>query len=320
MTSRAESCIGVVAPFSTEEAVVAGPLLAAVEEVVAASGLPVRVVAHDDGRDPARALEAVRAVLSEPGCVGLVGPKNSGSALVAVPLAVAAGVPLMLPCATADELTGEDGVVFRMCAPDRATAAAAIALTVELGVARLAVLADDTAYGRGLAAKVRLSAEAAGVDVVRSAEGAEGVEGVEGVEGADGVFLAMGEVEQAELMRELRAGGYRGELFSAEGGPAAPIAALAGPASEGAWLLYPGVPVESRSVYAAEAADATRILLAVGTGGPPAIRTGTFAGETGTLHFDSTGERIDAAVTRYRVVDGEARLVRGRTSIPPNIG
>lgn len=311
MTTRTNSCIGVVAPFSTEEAVVAGPLLAAVEEVVAASGLPVRVVAHDDGRDPARALEAVRAVLSEPGCIGLVGPKNSGSALAAVPLAAAAGVPLMLPCATADELTGEDGVVFRMCAPDRATAAAAIALTVELGVERLAVLADDTAYGRGLAAKVRLSADAVGVDVVRSADGAEG---------ADGVFLAMGEVEQAELMRKLRAGGYRGELISAEGGPAAPIASLAGPAADGAWLLYPGTPVEGRSVYAAEAADATRILLAVGAGGPPAIRSGTFEGETGTLHFDSTGERVDVAVSQYRVVDGEVLLVAGRTSIPPIIG
>ena len=45
-------CIGVVAPFSTEEAIVAVPLLAAVEQVVVASGQPVRVIARDDGRDP----------------------------------------------------------------------------------------------------------------------------------------------------------------------------------------------------------------------------------------------------------------------------
>ncbi len=63
-------CIGVVAPFSTEEAIVAGPLLAAVEEVVAASGQPVRVIARDDGRDPVRAAEAVAAILAEPGCIG----------------------------------------------------------------------------------------------------------------------------------------------------------------------------------------------------------------------------------------------------------
>ena len=153
-------CIGVVAPFSTEEAIVAGPLLAAVEQVVDASGQPVRVIARDDGRDPSRAAEAVAAILAEPGCIGLVGPKNSGSALAAAPLASAAGLPLVLPCATADELTGEGGVVFRMCAPDQLTATAAIELVIELGVGRLAVLADETAYGQGLARKVRTAAEA----------------------------------------------------------------------------------------------------------------------------------------------------------------
>ena len=299
-------CIGVVAPFSTEEAVVAGPLLAAVEQVVAESGRPVRVIARDDGRDPARAAEAVASVLAEPGCLGFVGPKNSGTALAAAPLAAAAGVPLVLPCATADELTAEGGVVFRLCAPDRATAAAAVELAVELGVERLAVLADDTAYGLGLAVKVRAASEAAGLDVATSTPG------------TDAVFLSMGEVEQAVLMQELRAAGYGGVFMSAEGGPEAPIADLAGPVAEGAWLLYPGTPVEGRSVYTAEAADATRILLAVGTGGPAAIRAGTFAGETGTIRFTATGERHDVTVSRYRVVDGAARLVQRDASPSPS--
>ena len=91
----------------------------------------------------------------------------------------------------------------------------------------------------------------------------------------------MGEVEQSALMRELRAGGYRGELISAEGGPGAPIADLAGSAAEGAWLLYPGAPVAARTVYAAEAADCARVLLAAARGGAAAIRDGSFEGETG---------------------------------------
>jgi ABC-type branched-subunit amino acid transport system substrate-binding protein len=292
-----EMCIGVVAPFSTEEAIVAGPLLAAVDEVVGASGQPVRVIARDDGRDPSRAAEAVAAILAEPGCIGLVGPKNSGSALAAALLATAAGLPLVLPCATADELTTEGGVIFRMCAPDTLTATAAIELVVELGVGRLAVLADETAYGQGLAGTVRAAAEEAGVEIA------------EGPAGAGAAFLAMGEVEQAGLMGELRSGGYEGALISAEGGPNAPIAALAGPAAEGTWLLYPGVPVAGRSVYAAEAADATRILLATGSGGPAAIRDGSFDGETGTIRFTATGERVGAVVSRYRVTDGVTRLV-----------
>jgi branched-chain amino acid transport system substrate-binding protein len=289
-------CIGVVAPFSTDERIVAEPLLAAVEAVVAASGSAVTVVARDDGRDPARAADAVAEIVAMPGCIGIVGPKNSGTALAAAPIAAAAGVPLLLPCATANELTGSDGLVFRLCAPDRATAAAAIELGGELGVDRLAVLADDTAYGQGLAAQVRTAATSVGVALV------------DDTHRAGAVFLAMGEVEQAPLIGELRAGGFAGELISAEGGPDAPIAGLAGPAAEGAWLLYPGVPVEGRSVYAAEAADGARILLAAGDGGPAAIRAGSFAGETGRIRFTPTGEREGAVVSRYRVIDGVARL------------
>jgi ABC-type branched-subunit amino acid transport system substrate-binding protein len=298
-------CIGVVAPFSSAERVVAGPLLSAVEETVAASGLPIRVVARDDGREPALAADAVAEIVAMAGCIGLVGPKNSGCALAAAPIAAAAGTPLMLPCATADELTvGDDyegdGVVFRLCAPDRLTARAAIDLVGELGIDRLAVLADDTAYGQGLAAKVR--AAATSTTSVR-------IELTDDARGAGAAFLAMGEVEQAALMGELRADGFAGELISAEGGPDAPIAKLAGPAAEGAWLLYPGVPVEGRSVYAAEAADGARILLATGRGGPPAIRSSSFDGETGRIRFTSSGEREGAVVSRYRVHNGVAHLI-----------
>jgi ABC-type branched-subunit amino acid transport system substrate-binding protein len=169
-----------------------------------------------------------------------------------------------------------------------------------LGIERLAVVADDTAYGQGLAAQVRAAATSVGMELVDepSRTGA--------------VFLAMGEVEQAAVMNELRQGGFGGELISAEGGPDAPIAELARPAAEGAWLLYPGVPVTGRSVYAAEAADGARILLASGDGNPAAIRSGTFEGETGRIRFTGSGERHGAVVSRYRVIDGVARLVARR--------
>jgi ABC-type branched-subunit amino acid transport system substrate-binding protein len=206
-------------------------------------------------------------------------------------------VPLVLPCATADGLTRDDGVVFRLCAPDRATAAAAIELAGELGVTRLAVIADDTAYGQGLARTVSAAAGRAGITLVDESSSAEAA------------FLAMGEVEQAVWMAQLRRGGFAGAFISAEGGPDAPIATLAGADAEGAWLLYPGVPVDGRSVYAAEAADCARILLAAGRGGAPAIRAGRFDGETGSIRFALDGERAGAVVSRYRVVDGVVRLV-----------
>jgi branched-chain amino acid transport system substrate-binding protein len=293
-------CIGVVAPFSTEESIVADPLLAAVEAVVAASGSGVEVVACDDARRPDRAAAAVAELVARGDCLGVVGPKNGGCALAAVPVATAAGLPLLLPCATADRLTDGAAVVFRLCAPDRLTAAAAIDLVAGLSVDRLAVVADDTPYGQALAVAVRAAASGSTIEIG---------EAVDTVADAGAAFLAMGEVEQAAVMAELRGAGYRGTFVSAEGGPDAPIAALAGPAAEGAWLLYPGVPVDGRTVYAAEAADAARILLAAGSGGADRIRDGKFQGETGAIRFDAAGERVGAAVSTYQVRGGRALLV-----------
>ena len=62
-------------------------------------------------------------------------------------------------------------------------------------------------------------------------------------------------------------------------------------------------------MYAAEAADAARILLAAGGGGADAIRAGTFDGETGRISFTTAGERDGIGVSRYRVVDGAVVLV-----------
>jgi branched-chain amino acid transport system substrate-binding protein len=316
-----ERVIGFVAPLGGPEGVVARPMLEAAREGAAGRA---EVLAIDDGRDPARAARAVADLAADRRCVGVVGPKNSGSVSAAAPIAAAAGLPLVLPCATNDDLTGV-GVVFRLCATDSATAAAAVALVVREGLEPLAVLADDTAYGRGLAAAVRTAASRAGVAVAddpshRKSGGAvtDGAVRRAGVAVADGsshrragaVFLAMGEVEQAEQMRVLRAAGCEAAFVSAEGGPGAPLPDLAGPAADGAWLLYPGTVTDDRHVYAAEAHDAAHLLATAGADRAAvraALASGVgFAGRTGAIAFDRRGERIGATVTRYRVRSGAA--------------
>ena len=227
------------------------------------------------GAIPHRAAEAVAAILAEPGCLGVVGPKNSGSALAAAPLAAAAGLPLVLPCATADELTGEGGVVFRLCAPDQLTAAAAVELAIELGVGRLAVLADDTAYGQGLARtrarrgrRGRAGGRRRSVDRSRRRLPRHG-------RGRAG--RADGRAARRRLRRRLAS--RRREVRTPRSPP------WPGRRRKAPGCSTPGRPVDGRSVYAAEAADAARILLAAGAGGPAAIRAGSFDGETGAIRF-----------------------------------
>jgi ABC-type branched-subunit amino acid transport system substrate-binding protein len=214
---------------------------------------------------------------------------------------VEAGLALVLPCATNDDLA-TPGVVFRLCATDSATAAAAAALVAEEGLAPLAVVADATAYGVGLASAVRAAATGLGVALADDPGG------------AGAVFLAMGEVEQAEAMRALRAGGCAATFVSAEGGPGAPLPDLAGDAADGAWLLYPGTATDDAHVYAAEAHDAAWLLATAGSDRAAVRRTlargGPWDGRTGPIAFDATGERTGATVSRYRVTAGTAAACR----------
>jgi hypothetical protein len=169
--------------------------------------------------------------------------------------------------------------VFRLCATDSATSAAAAGLCRRLGIGRLAVIADATAYGIGLAERVGRAALEAGVEVTV------------GLGGAAAVFHAMGEVEQAEAIRAARAAGFAGALLGAEGGPGAALAALAGPAAEGAWQLSAGTPAASAAtVYAAEAEDAAHLLAsAVVAAGEAAGARAAAGGAAGARAAAATG-------------------------------
>ncbi len=309
--------VGFVAPLSSGEAVVAVPMLEAVIRGAAAGsgvarrlGATVEVRPLDDDRDPARAAELVGRLAADPSVIGVVGPKNSGCARAAIPVARAAGLPLLLPAATADDLCRlGGGWVFRLCATDGATAEAAAALCLRLGVGRLAVIADATPYGAGLAAAVAEAARAAGIEVG------------ERLDGREAGFHAMGEVEQAEGIRAARAAGFQGALIGAEGGPGAELPALAGPAAEGAFELYAGAPAPgAATVYAAEAEDAARLLVEAAaaslSGSAPgggqvdrerlraALAGWELDGRSGRVAFTAAGERRDAAVSLWRVRSG----------------
>jgi ABC-type branched-subunit amino acid transport system substrate-binding protein len=305
-----ELTIAVIGPLSAAERIVAQPMLTAVRAAVHRAG-PVfggRVAVRelDDGRDPELALRLVERCIDDPDVIGVVGPKNSGSALAAQDLACAAGLPLLLPAATADRLAGH-GTTLRMCAPDAATAAAAVRLATGLRVQRLWVESDDTAYGQRLADAVRAEADRSGGTPATT------------IEEADAAFLAMGEVEQSARMIALRDQGYRGQLIGAEGGPGAPIAELAGPAGDGSWQLYPGTHAAGhRYVYTAEAGAAATALLRAfdATGDRTEIATWlrrrdreVIASELGPLWFDADGERTGASVSLWQVESGRSRPV-----------
>jgi ABC-type branched-subunit amino acid transport system substrate-binding protein len=296
--------IAVMGPLGTgHESIVARPMLHAVLTIVRDAGSGAYdVVELDDGRDPRRAQELLEHCISDEDIIGVVGPKNSGCAVAVRELASSSGVCMMLPAVTADDACGE-GTLLRLCASDAATSRAVGRLGTALHFDSLKVEADGSAYGCRLAAAVRAAASLEGLTLTSHL--GEG----------DACFLAMGEIEQANRMRELRADGYDGVLIGAEGGPGGPLARLAGSAAEGSWQLFPGFSGPGvNQVFAAESAAGAIALIAgfEATGDRSSIATWLRRSDRpvidsplGPLWFDGQGERAGSAVSLWRVEAGE---------------
>lgn len=181
------------------------------------------VAIDDEGRAELGAFCARRAI--DAGAVAVVGHFNSGGAALALPAYAAAGVPCLLPLATAPELTAlAPGLVLRQCPTDDDQARALVAA---LGGERVAVVDDASRYGIGLAERI----EAAGATRIDAADATvwHGALVVSGVHRA-----------AADLARRLHAAGCTARLAFVDDCGVAEFAELAGEAAFGA--LVAGFP------------------------------------------------------------------------------
>jgi branched-chain amino acid transport system substrate-binding protein len=136
------------------------------------------------------------------------------------------------------------------------------------------------------------------------------------------------EIESSKLMCALYAAGVNTQVISSEGGPDNPLARLDGPAGEGSIHTYAGAdPLAtpgSRALvqrclreigetpsYVVECYDAVSVIVSALERGASsrqevrdAIAATDIQGLGGRIRFDSHGDRIDAPVSLWRVVDG----------------
>jgi ABC-type branched-subunit amino acid transport system substrate-binding protein len=127
-------------------------------------GKPVEWLDGDDGTDPAKA-KATAQRLIQAGVQVIVGAGASGITKAVLPLTVPAGVVLFSPCNTAAELTtaDDDGLYFRTAPPDGLQATALTDIIMRDGVRKIAIVARDDAYGKGLMDSVKERLLAAGL-------------------------------------------------------------------------------------------------------------------------------------------------------------
>ena len=301
-----------------------------------ARGIDLEVHAVDDREDLNVAAQVAAELAADPSVIAVVGHKNSGPSSAGGPVYAEAGLAQITQCSTDNALSRAGWpTFFRLCADnERQAAVAAEFVHAHHPAAHIAAVHDGTEYGRPLveAFVARLHAlSGRAVTVLAMHVGQEDFSQiVSAIKAAHAGVVDFGatEIESSKLMRALHSAGVKTQVISSEGGPDNPLARLAGPASEGSIHTYAGAdPLgtpASRSLvqrclreigetpsYVVECYDAVSVIAAALEQGASnrqevcdAIAATDIQGLGGRIRFDAHGDRIDAPVSLWRVVDG----------------
>ena len=149
--------LGVIAPLTGPSADFGVPMLnginLAVEEINAAGGYlgrPIQLVVKDDAANPDAGRKASAELVGEK-VFAAIAFCNSGVAAKALDIFQENKIPLIIPCATASQLTAKypasESYIFRTSAKDAIQSTFMVDEIVKRGWTKVAIFADSTAYG-----------------------------------------------------------------------------------------------------------------------------------------------------------------------------
>jgi branched-chain amino acid transport system substrate-binding protein len=213
-------------------------------------GASVTMTIADSASDPQQAAQKLREAFSS-GALAVIGGVTSPEALAMVQVADEADRVLLSPSASSQELTGISRNFYRIFPSAEAEAVALSNHTVNtLEVKTLAILADATAFGQGLAKNFQENYERAGgtvaetltfepdttdlsalaqqvVALQRQAARAEG-----GQQAGFAVFVAAAGDDLANALRTLRQEGYEARILASSALASIDVLKAAGEAAE----------------------------------------------------------------------------------------
>lgn len=291
------------------------------------------LLAEDDAADPARAPGAA-AQLVDAKVVAVVGHFTSGTTAAAVKTYADAGIPLLVPSATNPRITRSGSkTVFRIIADDtRVGAALGRRAASTLGLRRVFVVDDGSAYGQGVAGEFEAAYRAAGGEIAARRTvppGGEPAPLVDAVKAAnaDALFFGGFNMQGGPLVGALAQGGFDGPVLGGDGLCTPDLATWAGGTLKDdrvVCALPGGVERQTNPMavkfqadfsqrfsresqfYAPFAYDAVMVLadamVRAGSVDPAAFvpalaATSGYAGVTGTIAFDAKGDVVEPAVT-----------------------
>lgn len=351
--TRGDVVVYVAVPLSGFQAnggqtVLGGARLAA-EEINRSGGLRgyrVVVRALDDESDSDVAVERINSIQAAldggETVLGVIGHLNSGQTLAA--MEVYKNMPLLVitPTASEQSLTTRGYTnFFRVNANDSVQAVVdAQFLTEKLGARRIAVLHNNTEYGKGLAASLAREVESRGGEVLLELEVQEGqsryAEEVAAVKAAapDAIFYAGYEIETPYLRAELVEAGVTVPMLASDGAFLAATIDESNGTAEGMYVsafapsprsvaddkwfeAYQAVEYRNPDTYSVNGYVGMQAMAEAASKSDSfdrdkmaeALRKDTIPTLLSDLHFEPNGDLVEPKIWIYQVVNGEFQQV-----------
>lgn len=250
--AHAEIAIGLIAPLTGQYAVFGEQIRHGAEQAVtdinAAGGVlgdKLKLVTADDACDPKQAVAAANQMVSKD-VNYVVGHYCSGSAIPASKIFLEEKRIMISPGATNPALTDQGGdSIFRVCGrDDRQGAVIAAVIAKEFGKARVALLNDKSAYGRGLADQTKKILNQAGIQETLFESYGAGEKDYSALvaklkqNAIDVVFIGGYHTEAGLITRQLREAGSKAQIFGGDALVTNEFWSITGPAGEGVLMTF----------------------------------------------------------------------------------
>jgi branched-chain amino acid transport system substrate-binding protein len=321
----------------------------AVEEMNATKpvigGKPVRFVldSADDQADP-RTGTTVAQKLVDDGIKGMLGHFNSGTTIPASRIYANAGIP-QIAMATAPEYTQQGfKTTFRMMTSDTQQGSVAGTFAAKnLGMKKIAIVDDRTAYGQGLADQFAKAAKAAGATIVdREYTNDKAVDfkailtKLKAVN-PDLVYYGGADSQAGPMVKQMKSLGIKAPLMGGEMVHTPTFLKIAGDAAEGTIASLAGLPlddmpggkdyvvkykkrfgkdVETYSPYAYDGAMAMMKAMEKANSTDPVkylpvlAKTDMQGVTTKDLAYDTRGDLKNGGITIYKVEGGQWKALQ----------
>lgn len=133
-------------------------------------GRPLKIVVEDTKGEEAGAMKAARRLVEANEVLAIVGPSRTGTTMALLGYMKDAEVPLISCAAGIDIVQPPKRWIFKTPQTDRMAAQKIIEYLKERGIKRIAVLSDNTRFGKSGAGEIESLMPAAGVEVVAREE------------------------------------------------------------------------------------------------------------------------------------------------------